>query len=90
MCEKSSIRIVRYRKGGERILVDDRRNRFKKKRKTAAPGWLSCFTHRCAVGAGTCICSESDGALYIADFGLLTGGSAVPGTGVIWRITRET
>ena len=33
---------------------------------------------------------DSNGALYIADFGLLTGGSAVPGTGVIWRITRET
>ncbi|CAM3170666.1 hypothetical protein FITA111629_07560 [Filibacter tadaridae] len=33
---------------------------------------------------------DHHGALYIADFGLFAGKSAIPGTGVIWRITRTT
>lgn len=33
---------------------------------------------------------DPDGALYIVDFGLFSGGSAIPETGVIWKITRST
>ena len=31
-----------------------------------------------------------DGALYVSDFGLFTEESAVPGTGVIWKITKTS
>ena len=31
---------------------------------------------------------DSNGALFIVDFGLLSGGSAIPGTGAVWRITK--
>ncbi|QUW21698.1 hypothetical protein JSQ81_18240 [Sporosarcina sp. Marseille-Q4063] len=31
---------------------------------------------------------DSDGVLYVLDFGLFAGASAVPGTGVIWKIRK--
>ena len=30
-----------------------------------------------------------DGALYIVDFGVAVGGEASPGTGVIWKVTKN-
>jgi glucose/arabinose dehydrogenase len=32
----------------------------------------------------------ADGVLYVSDFGLFTEESAVPGTGVIWKITKTS
>lgn len=32
----------------------------------------------------------ADGALYVSDFGIFTEESAVPGTGVIWKITKTS
>jgi glucose/arabinose dehydrogenase len=33
---------------------------------------------------------DAGGVLYISDFGLFSGESALPGTGVIWRVTRTS